>query len=315
MKILSRIALVVFLMTIVACAEDKRKLNGDAPQPEQTGIQKPDSSHSDSINGQRIVKNFLPVNKEQEVETNGEDSAAVQNGKGANIMKNPERGDEDADVHSMPLLLLGTVAVGLLSIFTLLLSVYNFFAARKRENDLLQRIEKNEKDNEKKWKQVVRKFGECAPDKDCKDISEKVENLTARVNGLAQDIKDPRRNRPMPTDSQEQMESETNIRSTGYFGIPRGTDEKLIFFNEHTDFLTDKSYFKMEYIDELNCMFYPFDLEKLRGSDSIKRGVDFTGCSMQYAKSMIVKRKGSAVYDQENGYWKLVERAEVELLN
>lgn len=317
MRILRIYFIVVLLLGIVACVEDKRDHNTAAQPQEQTVSQGQDDSQTVTNGAEEVSDSLQAIENENEGEgkeidetqpENEETPATDDSGNQGNEQQESQPSNEeptDSAGSNSWVSLLGVI----LGASALILCAYNFYVSRKTEDEQWHDIDKLRKDIDSNWIKTQRAFKECAPDKDFQKIADIVRTLEPKVNGLEREIKETRKTGRGGDDQP------TIPEQTGYFGIPRGNDDKLILFNESWNYQTDKAYFKVKYIDELNCEFYPFDLEKLRSVDAIKKAIDFTGCSMQYAKRMKVKQRGFAIYDQENEYWRLIDKAEIELIN
>lgn len=319
MKILRFIIVVAILIGIVACLEDKRDYNTTVQSQEQTESQGQDDSQAETNGGDedsdslQADDNENEGNEVDETQPENEETPATDNSsnQGTEQQESQPSNEQTRDTSESDfwLPLLGVI----LGASALVLCAYNFYLSRKREDEQWHKIDKQGKDIDSNWIKTQRAFKECAPDKDFKKIADIVRTLESKVNGLEHEIKRIRKSGRVGDD---QSGPDGSIpERTGYFGIPHGNDDKLIFFNESWDYQTDKAYFKVEYIDELHCNFYPFDLEKLRSVDAVKKAIDFTGCSMQYAKKMKVNQKGFAIYEQENEYWRLIDKAEIVLMN
>lgn len=315
MKKLINLLVTLVILTTMACMEDKRDQGRTQQESEQIENQQitadnnsnqPEESNApeeevDTLEeaSQEEGQNAISINSNEQ-EDNGEIQSHQQQDSYA------EENNENGSWLSLLALLFGVAAISM--------SLYNTYSLKKREGESFNRIEHLEKDVERKWLKIKQSFTECAKDQDCKALCNTVRDLENRINSLPQNVRSSQK-----TGGELAKGSEPSITNKspreGYFGIPRGNENELILFNEYSDYLTDRSYFKALFFDEDECEFFPFDLEKLRTIDAVKKAVDYTGCSIQYAKKMEVTQKGYAKYDNDNHYWRIMDKAIVELKN
>lgn len=99
----------------------------------------------------------------------------------------------------------------------------------------------------------------------------------------------------------------------GYFGIVK-SGNGISMFNDYPQSRNEGAFFEVEYYDEEHCEFSPIDLDRIRSIDAVGEAVEYNG-NMAYAKSLKVKKKGKAVLDKEHGFWRITDKAKIELKN
>ena len=106
---------------------------------------------------------------------------------------------------------------------------------------------------------------------------------------------------------------EKQVRKKGYFGMVKGGGG-IAMFNDYPKSRNEGAYFDVDYLDDAHCEFVPIDLDRIRSIDAVSEAVEYNG-DMAYAKSMKVLRKGIAVLDKEHYFWRITEKANIELKN
>jgi hypothetical protein len=106
---------------------------------------------------------------------------------------------------------------------------------------------------------------------------------------------------------------EKQVRKKGYFGMVKGGGG-IAMFNDYPKSRNEGAYFDVDYLDDAHCEFAPIDLDRIRSIDAVSEAVEYNG-DMAYAKSMKVQKKGEAVFDKEHYFWRITEKANIELKN
>ncbi|MBR1933813.1 MAG: hypothetical protein IJ841_09035 [Prevotella sp.] len=152
----------------------------------------------------------------------------------------------------------------------------------------------------------------------CKNVEDKNLNLHTDVDRLSERVKRIENNYTQSTNYvvsdrnfEEYTEEAIQPKKRGYFGIvKRGTG--IAMFNDILKSRNEGAYFEVDYLDDERCEFSPIDLDKIRSIDAVGEAIEYNG-DMGYAKSMKTLSKGKAVLDKEHGFWRITDKAKIEL--
>lgn len=154
----------------------------------------------------------------------------------------------------------------------------------------------------------------------CKNVEDKSLNLHTDVDRLSERVKRIEINYTTSTNSKNPDRSSEDFieeviqpKKRGYFGIvKRGTG--IAMFNDILKSRNEGAYFEVDFLDDERCEFSPIDLDKIRSIDAVGEAIEYNG-DMGYAKSMKTLSKGKAVLDKDHNFWRITEKAKIELKN
>jgi len=204
-------------------------------------------------------------------------------------------------------LFLGIIAV-LLSIYSIYKSSHQHGVALNKIEDLEQKIQlqinRINFDSQKKKDDISSTI-----QKRISDLENEIENCKKESNVIQWDFNESH------IENNERNESFTkeSSRKKGYFGIVKTSGKGIAVFNDYPK-SRESAYFDVIYSkDEKSCEFAPISLDRIRSVDVIVNAVDYTGCSMNYAKHMDINKWGEAELDVTSNCWIITKKAKINL--
>lgn len=293
-QIANVIILVVLCMTLSSCFEDKRP---------QSYLNEFDTEQADTLTNKKseadtLNKDSIPTVQDDSVNINQQESQITDQQTFAT--------GEDNSPNFWEIL---SLCVGGLA---LVLCVVIWYLMTQVEKELIHIVNKLEYDLNKQRQYVNKKLEEYKKNED------KYSNIQIDLDRMSEKIK---RLELTPKDStiheerdvlEQQNDSNNQSLKRGFFGIVK-VGGGISMFNDYPK-SRNEAYFEVDYLDDSRCEFVPIDLDRIRSIDAVGEAVEYNG-DMAYAKSMKVRKKGKAVLDKEHGFWKITEKAYIELKN
>lgn len=289
------IILVLFVWSVMSfsCIEDKRTQNVVTAQlVEQTDTTKKENSKSDTLK-----KDSTRAIAEDTVKANAVTPATT-------VVK------EDGLPSLWEVFALGTS--GLALVFCLVI----WHRIKKLGKDFSHELREEKQDFNKYLHdyntQITKRFDKTDGANsnmrnDIDSLSERISRLESSGMTTSKDTKEKGEKTEVPKGGEKQ------VRKKGYFGMVKGGGG-IAMFNDYPKSRNEGAYFDVDYLDDAHCEFAPIELDRIRSIDAVSEAVEYNG-DMAYAKNMKVLGKGKAVFDKEHDFWRITEKAIIELIN
>ncbi len=285
----------VLCLTLSSCFEDKRPqsyLNEFNTEQADTLTNK--KSEADTLN-----KDSIPTVQDDSLNISQQESQITDQ------LSFATREDDSPNFWEILSLCVGGLA--------LVLCVVIWYLMTQVEKELIHIVNKLEHDLNKQRQDANRKNEEHK-----KNNEDKYSNIQIDLDRMSERIKKLELSPKDSTIHEErnvlEQQNDSNIQSLkrGFFGIVK-VGGGISMFNDYPK-SRNEAYFEVDYLDDSRCEFVPIDLDRIRSIDAVGEAVEYNG-DMAYAKSMKVRKKGKAVLDKEHGFWKISEKAYIELKN
>ena len=300
------VAAIICCLLMTSCVKDKRA-DSQVYREEQTLSEntsqdsaKKDSVKTGTIKQDSVTKDTTNVSKEG---TNSDSMATIQ----TPYVTNAEQ--ERDDVLSIWVII--SLVLGIFSIIICAI-IWKICSHRFRDYDFL--LKESEHETDKKLMNANRQVlnSEKVTGESMIKLQQRFDEFEERLRKLERIPRNSTiRNQNGSVETSPQTNAEA-IQRYGYFGMVKAGNG-LAIFNDYPKSRNEDAFFEVTYIDEEHCEFAPFNLDKIRSVDAITSAVDYKG-SMAYAKDMRVLKKGTAVFDSERNFWKITNKAIIDLI-
>lgn len=290
-----------------SCLEDKRI-------PTTTSIETPDAAEKSIADTQKtesaVKQNNIEQRNKSEIDTLKKDTAKT---KTEDIVK------AEAAIPAMSVVeenrfpsFFEVLALGF-SVFALVMCFAIFRLTRRLAKDVSREVRELGRDCSNLHAENAKMSERCTKTEGvCSELRYEMGLLSLRIGRLESNrIPTKEINHESGSKTEGSKNDKEQAKKRGYFGIVK-VGGGIALFNDYPKSPNDGAYFEVDYLDDNHCEFAPIELDKIRSIDAVGEAIEYNG-DMAYAKSLKVLQKGKAVFDKQHFFWKITEKARIEL--